>query len=262
LWAGEQITAQAVLDYFTGTTVVQVDKGGFQEPVPVPKASADVVNTAIGEAVLAGKVWLLSGPASLLAEPIPAGVLTPASILCVPPPVINVAEILPANLPNAWTGEETNALTIATALSQKAAKTLPWKTVKDVIGASLNARFTQLAEGSAPWPCDLPAAQTLKLKIAPTGTGGGPGGGGVGRTTGGGTPPPTIRVAEADFDPSQIQDLGDLIPALLELKAKCKVPMKFRVRLELGDGKTKPSDEVAAEVNAALEDLGEEFRVS
>ena len=234
LWTGEQITAQAVLDYFNGTTVVQVDKGGFQEPVPVPKASADVVNAAIGEAVEAGKVWLLSGPASLLAEPIPAGVLTAASTLCVPPAVINVAEILPANLPDAWPGEETNALAIATALSQKAGKTLPWKTVKDVIGASLNARFTQLADGSAPWPCDLPAAQTVKLKVAPAGPGGGTGGGGTGGgATGGGTPPPTVRVAAADFEPSQIQDLGDLIPALLEIKAKSQgrneVPRASRI---------------------------------
>jgi hypothetical protein len=261
LWTGEQITAQAVLDYFSGTTVVQVDKGGFQEPVPVPKASVDVVNAAIGEAVEASKVWLLSGPASLLSEPIPAGVLAPTSMLCAPPAVINVAEILPANLPTAWSGDETNALSIATALSQKAGKTLPWKTVKDVIGASLNARFTQLADGSAPWPCDLPAAQTVKLKVAPAVPGGGPGGGGGG-PAGGGTQPPTIRVAEADFEPSQIQDLGDAIPALLEVKAKCKVALKFRVRLELGDGKTKPSDQVVAEVNAAIEDLYEGFRVT
>lgn len=60
---------------------MQVDKGGYQEPASIPKASADVVNTAIGEAVVAGKVWLLSGPASLLAEPIPAGVLTPGAKL-------------------------------------------------------------------------------------------------------------------------------------------------------------------------------------
>jgi len=168
-------------------------------------------------------------------------------------------EILPANLPTAWTGDETNALAIATALSQKAGKTLPWKTVKDVIGASLNARFTKLADGSAPWACDLPAAQTLKLKVAPTGPGGsgGPGEG----ATGGGVPLPTTRVAEADFEPSQIQDLGDLIPALLEVKAKCKVAMKFRVRLELGDGKVKPSDQVVGEVNSALKDLDEGFRV-
>ncbi len=188
LWAGDQITTQAVLDYFNGTSVVQVDKGGFQDPVPVPKASAVAVNTAIGEAVAASKVWLLSGPASLLAEPVPAGVLTAASTLCVAPTMIAVPEILPANLPDAWAGEETNALALATALSQKAGKTLPWKTIKDVIGASLNARFTQLADGSAPWPCDLPAAQTVKLKVAPAGPGGGAGGsaGGGGSLGGGG----------------------------------------------------------------------------
>jgi hypothetical protein len=206
---------------------------------------------------------LLSGRASLFAEAIPAGVLAPTSTLCVPPAVINVAEILPANLPAAWPGDETNALAIAAALSQKAGKTLPWKTIKDVIGASLNARFTQLADGSTPWPCDLPAAQTVKLKVAPAGPGGTGGGGAGGGATGGGTPPPpTVRVAEADFEPSQIQDLGDLIPALLEVKAKCKVAMKFRVRLELGDGKTKPSDDVVGEVNSALEDLDGGFRVT
>ena len=262
LWTGEQITAQVVMDYFNGTTVVQVDKGGFQEPVPVPKAPVDVVNAAIGEAVQAGKVWLLSGPASLLAEPIPAGVLAPTSTLCVPPAVINVAEILPANLPTAWTGDETNALAIATALSQKSGKTLPWKTVKDVVKASIDARFTQLVEGSPAWPWDFSAAQTVKIKVAPAGAGGGAGGGPGAGAGGGALPPPTIRVAEAEFEPSQIQDLGDVIPALLDLKAKCKVAMKFHVRLELGDGKTKPSDEVVSQVNTALEDLDEGFRVS
>ena len=163
----------------------------------------------------------------------PSGVLTAASTLCVPPAVINVAEILPANLPAAWPGDETNALAIATALSQKAGKTLPWKTVKDVIGASLQARFTQLADGSAPWPCDLPAAQTVKIKVAPAGPGGGTGGGGTGGGEAGGGTPPQVRVAAADFEPSQIQDLGDLIPALLEIKAKSQsrneVPRASRI---------------------------------
>ena len=209
----------------------------------MPKASADVVNAAIGEAVEAGKVWLLSGPASLLAEPIPAGVLTPTSTLCVPPAVINVAEILPANLPTAWTGDETNALAIATALSQKAGKTLPWKTVKDVIGASLNARFTQLADGSAPWPCDLPAAQTVKLKVAPAGPGVGLA---VAALAAGQRAAARRRRPSAwrrpTSSPRRFKTWATLIPALLEVKAKCKVAMKFRVRLELGDGKTKPSD--------------------
>ena len=205
LWVGEQIAAQAVLEYFSGATVVQVDKGTFQQPVPVPKASADVVNAAIGDAVVAGKVLgdFPAPPVSWPNRSLP--VFGPTSTLCVPPAVINVAEILPENLANAWTGEETNALAIATALSQKAGKTLPWKTVKDVIGASLNwRRFTQLAVGSAPWPCDLPAAQTVRLKVAPAGPRGG-GGGTGGGITGGGVPPPTIRVAEADFEPGRFK---------------------------------------------------------
>jgi hypothetical protein len=259
LWAGEQITAQAVLDYFSGTTIVQVDKGAFQTPVPVPKASAEVVNAAIGDAVAAGKVWLLSGPASLLAEAVPAGVLTPASTLCVPPAVINVAEILPANLPNAWTGEQTSALAIAASLSQNVGKTLPWKTVKDVIKASLDARFTQLAEGSPAWPWDFSAAQMVRIKVAPTGAGSAAGGSGGSSQGGGGKGvvviPPQVGVAEGDFEPSQIQDLGDLIPALLDIKAKSKVAMKFHVRLELGNGKEMPNVDIVKQVNAVLTDV-------
>jgi hypothetical protein len=73
---------------------------------------------------------------------------------------------------------------------------------------------------------------------------------------------PTIRVAEADFEPAQIQDLGDLIPALLEVKANCKAAMEFRVLLEMGDGKTKLGDQVVAEVNGVLKDLEDGFRVT
>ena len=259
LWAADEITAQAVLDYFSGTTVVQVDKGGFQEPVPVPKASPDVVNAAIREAVEGGKVCRLSGPASLLGEPVPVGVLTAASTLCVPPAMIGVPEILPANLPGAWSGEETNALAIATALSQKAGKTLPWKTVKYVIDSSLQASFTHLAEESAPWPCDLPAAQTVKIKVAPTGTEGGTGGDTGGRTGGGAEP--RLLIASAQFEPSEIQDLADLIPQLLDFRAKAKVPLRFHVRLEVGDGKQKPTAEAAADLNKLLAGLKEGFKI-
>ena len=257
LWTGDQITAQAVLDYFSGTTVVQVDKGGFQEPVPVPKASADVVNAAIGEAVEAGKVWLLSGPASLLAEPIPAGVLTPHRRCASRPRRSACPRSCRQTCPEPGRTSETNALAIATALSQKAGKTLPWKTVKYVIEDSLQARFTQLAEGSAPWPCDSAGRTDGEDQSCP---------GrnrrwdrrwrhGQGERVG-------VELSrksawpQRDFEPSQIQDLGDLIPALLEIKAKSKVAMKFHVRLELGDGKTKPSDAVVSEVNAVTQRPG------
>lgn len=259
LWPADEITAQDVIDYFNGTKVVQVDKGGFTEPVPVPKASTGVVDAAIGETVAEGKVWLLSGPASLLAEPIPTGVLTPAAKLRLPPAMISAAAILPETLPAAWKDGCTTALAIATALSHQTGHTLPWKTVRDVIGGSLQARFIALAEGSAPWPCEMPAANTVKLKLAETGGGGqgGTGGGFAGGTgTGAGT---KTLVAHATLEPSEIQDLGDLIPQLLEIKNKANAPLVFRVQIEFGDDVKKPAPEHANAINTLLNNLKDGF---
>lgn len=262
LWSGDEITAQTALDYFSGKTVVQVDKGGFKESVPVPKASAAVVDATIVEAVSTGKVWLLSGPASLLAEPIPTGVLTPASKLRVPPSPVSAASILPENLPSAWKDGSTTALAIATALSQQAANTLPWKTVRDVIGGSLQARFIALADDSSPWPCDLSGANTVKIKVAAAGAGSGTGGGMGGGASGGfGGTQPTLLVASADFEPSEIQDLADLVPQLLEFKAKAKLPLRFHVRLEVGDGSQRPSAAIANELNKLLDGMKDGFKL-
>jgi len=260
LWAGDEISAQLVLDYFDGTKVVNVDKGGFTEAVQVPKASTDVVYAAVNEAVEAGKVWLLSGPASLLSEPIPAGVLTPNAKLRMPPALISAASILPENLPDAWKNGVTTALSIATALSQQAGHTLPWKTVRDVIGGAISARFLALADRSAPWPCELSGANSVKLEVAKGAVGGG-GEGAPGAAAIGYDPTPGVRVAEGVFEPSQMQDLGDMIPALLEIKARAKVAMTFHVRLELGDSTAPPSDAAVAEVNGLLKDLDEKFQV-
>jgi hypothetical protein len=266
LWPADEIKAQDVMDYFNGTKVVQVDKGGFSEPVPVPKVSSEVVEAAIGEAVAAGKVWLLSGPASLLAEPIPAGVLTPIAKLCVPPAIISAAAILPENLATAWKDGNTTALAIATALSQQAGHTLPWKSVRDVIGGALQARFVVLAPDSSPWPCELPGAQNVKINLAPAGGKVGVAGNGGGLIAGvkvGGDRQHThVLIASADFEPSEIQDLADLVPQLLEFRTKAQLPLRFQVRLEVGDGTQKPSAEAAAELNKLIEGLKEGFSVS
>jgi len=257
LWPGEEITAQDVMDYFNGTKVVQVDKGGFNEPASVPKAATEVIETAIGEAVEAGKVWLLSGPASLLAETIPAGVLAPTAKLRVPPTVISAPAILPETLPAAWKDGGTNALAIATALSQQFGHTLPWKTVRDVIGGSLQARFITLADGSAPWPCEMPAANTVKLKLAESGGGGGTQAGTGGSFAGGtGTGAGTkTLVGQATLEPSEVQDLGDIIPQLLEIKNKANAPLVFLVQIEFGDGTSKPAEEHMAAINGLLSGL-------
>ena len=75
-------------------------------------------------------------------------------------------------------------------------------------------------------------------------------------------PLPNIRVASGDFDPAQIQDIGDLIPKLLEIRAKAKLVIKFHVRLEVGDGKISPADSVIKDINAVLKNVDENFRLS
>ena len=236
-----------------------VDKGEFHEQVCVPKASVDVVNAAVDEGVQTGKVWLLSGPASLLAEPIPTGVLSPGAKLKVPPSPIPALSILPENMGTAWQGGLTTALAIATAVSQQAGTTLPWKTVRDVIDGAIQARFIALTDNSAPWPCDLSAANTVKIKVAATSAD--RSGAGAGTSAGRSTPA-KVRVAAAEFEPSQMQDLGDLVPALLTVKARAKVKITFHVRLELGDGTTPPSDDTVNEINSLLKDFGDDFRLA
>jgi len=260
LWSGDVITVQDVIDYFSGSKIVQVDKGGFTEPVAVPQATAEIVETAIGGAVEEGKIWMLSEPASLLGEPIPAGVLTPTAKLCIPPAIISAAAILPENLGNAWENGTTNVLAIATALSQQEGHTLPWKTVQDVIGGALQARFISLDEESAPWPCELPAANTVKIKIAEPGGGHGYGGHGVG---GGIVKDLDSKklVAQANLEPSEVQDLADLIPQLLELKNKTNMPLVFRMQVEFGDGENDPNAETADAISKLLEEIREDFKL-
>ena len=120
-----------------------------------------------------------------------------------------------------------------------------------------------MADHSAPWPCDIAGAYAVRLVAAAAGsiggfTGGTTFGGGAGSAQGA---RPGIRVAEGEFEPSQIQDLGDIIPMLLGIKAKAKVPMTFRVVLELGDDTTSATDAAVSEVNQVLKDVDDGFQV-
>jgi len=256
LWPTGEVTAKVIADYFRRATTVEVAReGGYQEPMQIPNVGRAVVDRAISAAVESGTLWLLSGPASILGEPIPLGVLNDKAMLCGPPPIIAPAEILPETLPGAWKNGTTSALSIATALSVSVGKTLPWKTVRDVISAALQARFLEVTEDSQVWPCDFPSAQFVKFKM----TTGARGQTGVGRKT----DPGAVRVlvASAELEPAQIQDLADVVPKLLDIKAKVGIPIRFQVRVEMGDGKVVPSAEAAKEANALLKNVKEELQL-
>jgi hypothetical protein len=128
--------------------------------------------------------------------------------------------------------------------------------VRDVVSGALQARFLEVAEGSQAWPCDFPSAQFAKFKVA-TGADrveiGGRGVSDVGLRT--------ILVAAGELGPAQVQDLGDIVPKLLEIKAKAGTLIRFHIRIEVGDGKTIPAAEVAMDFNALLKRVDEDLEL-
>jgi len=252
LWSGDQIQVKDMLDYFSGSKVVKVAKEGYTESVQIPRAGREVIEVAIETAVCSGKLWLLSGPASILGEEIPTGVLTDGAALRKPPLAISATEILSETLPDAWEEQSATALSIGTALHQKQGVNLPWTVVRDAIDAALRASFVELDADSGPWPCELAGAQHVKLKV-PSGGPPKP------------KPKPPVRpgvfAAEADLEPSQIQDLGELIPELLQAKAKANFDVKFHVRMEAGSEGQPPDQAVIDEVNNLLKDVAEDLEL-
>jgi len=252
LWTGDQIQVKDVVDYFSGVKVVQVPREGYTEAVQIPKAGREAIESAIEAAVRSGRLWLLSGPASILGEEIPTGVLTDGAALRKPPLPISATEILSETLPDAWDGQSATALSIATALHQKQGVSLPWTIVRDAIDAALRASFVELDADSSPWPCELAGAQNVRLKM-PSGGPPKP------------KPKPVVRpgvfAAEAELEPNQIQDLGDLIPELLKIKAKANLNMKFHVRFEAGNESQPPDQAVIDQINKLLEGVQERFEL-
>ena len=75
LWPSEEITVQEVHNYFSGGHIVTVPMEGYEDIIYIPACDASQVDEAIARAVDQGLIWLTNGPASILGEPIPAGIL-------------------------------------------------------------------------------------------------------------------------------------------------------------------------------------------
>ena len=245
----EELRVQDLLRYFAGRHTVKVDVGGWLEPLIVPSAEKTVVDAAIADVVRAGKLWLTSGVASILGESIPTGVLTGESILQRPPQPIPAMGVLPPNLPEAWSGQETTALAIASALSQRATTNLPWVTVSEAIDGAIRARYLEPTVDSGPWPCGLAGAGAVKLRM---------------RQTQPGEIPhlpvarPGTKAAEAELLPHQIQDLADVMSELVE--AAMGLELKMKVQIELS-GKKPLAEEVVARIDGVLSKVSEDLRL-
>lgn len=242
LWEQPENRVAAIHDYFAGGRVVQVQRPGYQELLTIPGCDPPVVDRAVCAAVSSGDLWLTNGPASVLGEDVPPGVLTPDTVVQAPPAPIPAPELLPGNLTSAWQQGTTNALALATALAQAAGKNLPWPVVRAAIEGAVRARFLVLEEGE--WPCEAAAAQYARFRVPAE-------------------PQPQLgQVREAaagsmsartELTVAQLQDLADQIGALK--KAAAGHDLRLQVELVLG-GRRRPPQEVVEEVNAILRKAG------
>lgn len=252
LWEKATVAVGDVLRYFAGGHAVKIQKEGYEETLTVPWAEPSVVEAAIAQAVEQGKLWLTSGPASILGEPIPTGVLTPTAELQHPPASIAVDQIMAAAIPDAWKDGKTTALAISAALSTKLGKNLPWQTIQNAIDSALRARWVELGVESGSWPCGVASAQHVVLQVPA-------------QPAGGAAVPPAaprpqgILVAEATLPPNGIQDLADVVPELL--KAAVGHELKFGIRVELGGAKP-PTQETVESVNKLLNGVSRELRLT
>lgn len=252
LWHSGETSYGKLLSYFDGTTTITVARGDYSETIHVPKAGGAVLEMAVANAVDKGLVWLVSGPTSLLAEKVPLGIIAQNSLLRSPPEPIAPPRLLPGVIPEAWNDGKTSALSLLLHLSKASPMPLPWKTVRDAIGAALNAHFLEIADSSQTWPCQLAAAQFVHFKLPST------------------SPlpkadQPEIRpntfMAEATLEGAQIQDLGDIVNDLLELRTKYSTKISFHLQVELGDGKTQPPAEAVQKMNTILKGVSGDLQL-
>ena len=247
LWSSDAITVQNLYDYFAGGNIVNIPKEGYEEPLTIPKCESADVDAAVLQAVEQGTLWLISGPASILNETVPPGVLSASASLRPPPAPISVQEFMEAEIPDAWRDRKTNALALATALSNRRDVTLPWHTVKTAISGAIQANWLALSEESGDWPCDFSGAQHVLLEIpqeihVPD-------------------PPPYrsgVLVAEAGLEAHGIQDLADQIPAIIG--AAIGTGLKFNIRIEFG-GETRPDPEAVEKINQLLAEVDDTLKL-
>ena len=195
---------------------------------------------------------MTNGPASICGEPVPPGVLTAAAMLQPPPEPVGLDELTAESLPEAWKDGKANALAISAALSNKAGKHLPWPVVRQALEAGVRARWLELAEDDAPWPCEFAEARNVVLR-APTKDDRGDGG-----EEDGASKPRGALVAETTLRADGIQDLADQIPGLLE--AAVGHALEFHVRVRFG-GETPPEPDAVDRVNALLAEASEELKL-
>jgi hypothetical protein len=132
---------------------------------------------------------------------------------------------------------------------------LPWKTIREVVGAALDMRFVSLDPTSAPWPCapaDASKARLLRKREAD----------GVEepRAPYGAAPTPAnMRVFRSSITLNQLQDAGDIVPELLRIQQTWDTQITVDVSFTIGKENIAAPEDALQALKAALEKVGKDF---
>jgi hypothetical protein len=244
LWNKSEIIVKDIIAYFSGGHVVKIPKEGYDEQIIIPRADRPIIENAIRLEVEKGQLWLRSGPGSILNEEIPEGLLSDDALISKPPSPINVSEILPENLPEAWKNDTTTALAISVNLSKKIGITLPWITIRTVIDSAIRARHLEVSPGSISWPCEFSEAKKMKIQLSKE------------------KPLPPIKkllTADAELRADQIQDFAEKIGDIKRVTAG--IDLKFKLHIEIPED-AKPSKELLEKLNKILQDIDSKLEIN
>ena len=232
--AEARLTLRALEDYFGGGRQVSVASGaGYDESLAVPRCPEKELHDAARRGVERGTLWLTNGPTSLWKERVPAGALDGEDAAFRPPPApIAPQELLEEALPGAWTDGAANGAALVRAASQARGAALPWGLVRDAVRAGVESRWLRLAEGSGPVDCGYDEAGALRLERPEA------------------PPPPAPPAAaggsDAALEGPDIQNLAEIVPAMME--ASAGGDLRFHVRVTV-------ASDAPAETRAALDKL-------
>ncbi len=248
--------------YFNGHTLnIEHPDEGWTEQRAIPRCPEGAVLSAVSGAVAAGTIWLTSGPASVWAEPPPAGVVSKAAVIRRPPDDVSVSALMPEALPDAWTDSKATAASILHALSaQRSVPALPWRLIERAIGSALHSGFIRVLPGAITWPCQPHEAGALELAL-PEVEKPAEGDGGTVKPHGPGFSdkpqlPMVHVIREAVLDSSEMAELVDAIGDILG--AAGSLTLRFHVMVECAAGEY-PTPEVNKAIQAALEKVSDRF---
>ncbi len=241
--AEARLTLRAIKDYFSGGKQVSVASGaGYDESLAVPRCPEGEILEAVRRGVERGTLWLTNGPTSLWKEHVPVGALDGEEAAFHPPPApIPPQELLEEALPGAWKDGTANGAALVRAASQARGAALPWGLIRDGIKAGVGSRWLQLAEGSGPVDCGYDEAGTLRLE----------------RPEAPPPSPPVPAAGDAALEGPDIQNLAEIVPAMME--ASAGGDLHFHVRVTVA---SDAPDETRAALDKLLATVSEDLKVT